>query len=183
MSASATSGASGRYASAIFDLGKDSNALDALEGDLNQMKTAIDGNADLTYLMESPAFSRENQQKALSAVMDKMGVSDLTKRFVGLMISKGRLAMLPGAIAGFQERLADHRGQVVAEVTSAQPLSDAQRDALAAKLKNAFDKDVKIDDSVDPSLLGGLVVKIGSKMIDTSLRAKLSGLQRAMKAS
>lgn len=183
MSASATTGASGRYASAIFDLGKDSNALDALENDLGQMKSAVAGNADLAYLMESPAFSRDDQQKALAAVMDKMGVSDLTKRFVGLMIAKGRLAMLPGAIEGFQQRLADHRGEVVAEVTSAQPLSDGQRDKLAENLKAAYGKDVKIDASVDPSLLGGLVVKIGSKMIDTSLRAKLSGLQRAMKAS
>ncbi len=183
MSASVTTGAAGRYAVAIFDLGKEMNALDTLESDLSQMKSAVAESADLANLVHSPAINRDDQQRAIAAVMDKMGLGDLTKRFVGLMTSKGRLAMLPGAIEGFTHMLTEHRGEVIAEVASAHPLSDAQRDTLAEKLKSTYGKDVKIDARVDPSLLGGLVVKIGSKMIDASLKAKLSGLQRAMKAS
>ena len=182
-SAASTSGAAGRYASAIFDLGRESNALDTLESDLTALNTLISDSGDLGRLVGSPAYSREDQQKAMSAVMSKAGSSDLAKRFVSLMVSKGRLAALPGAIQGFTELLADHRSETVAEVTSAAPLTDAQRDSLAANLKSSFGKDVKIDASVDPSLLGGLIVKVGSKMIDSSLKAKLNGLQLAMKAS
>ena len=182
-SAASSSGAAGRYASAIFDLGRETNALDSLEGDFGTLTGLIDGNEGFSRLVSSPAYSRSEQTKAMSAIMDKAGFGDMTKRFVSLMVSKGRLNALPGAIAGFGEMLADHRGETVAEVTSATALSDAQRDALAANLKSSFGKDVKIDASVDPSLLGGLIVKVGSKMIDGSLKAKLAGLQLAMKAS
>ena len=182
-SAASTSGAAGRYASAIFDLGRDSNALDSLESDFAALNTLISGSDDLGRLVSSPAYSRDDQQKAMSAVMSKAGSSDLATRFVSLMVSKGRLGALPGAIQGFTDLLADHRSETVAEVTSAAPLTDAQRDSLAANLKSSFGKDVKIDASVDPSLLGGLIVKVGSKMIDSSLKAKLNGLQLAMKAS
>lgn len=182
-SAASTSGAAGRYASAIFDLANETNALDTLEGDFASLRETIDGSADLAHVVNSPAFSRADQQKALDAILAKSGSSDLTKNFVSLMISKGRLGALPGAMAGFTELLADHRSETVAEVTSAKPLSDQQREKLAANLKSSFGKDVKIDASVDPSLLGGLVVKIGSKMIDGSLKAKLAGLKLAMKES
>jgi len=182
-SAASTSGAAGRYASAIFDLGRENNALDTLEGDFTVLNTLISDSDDLGRMVSSPAYSRDDQQKAMTAVMSKAGSSDLTTRFVSLMVSKGRLGALPGAIQGFTELLADHRSETVAEVTSATPLTDAQRDALAANLKSSFGKDVKIDASVDPSLLGGLIVKVGSKMIDSSLKAKLNGLQLAMKAS
>ena len=182
-SAASTSGAAGRYASAIFDLGRETNALESLETDFAALNTLISDSDDLSRLVNSPAYTRENQQKAMSAIMSKAGTSDLASRFVSLMISKGRLSTLPGAILGFTEMLADHRGETVAEVTSAAPLTEAQRDKLAANLKSSFGKDVKIDASVDPSLLGGLIVKVGSKMIDSSLKAKLSGLQLAMKTS
>jgi F-type H+-transporting ATPase subunit delta len=182
-SAASTSGAAGRYASAIFDLAVETNAVDALESDFATLNTLIDDSDDLSRVVNSPAYSRADQSKAMSAILSKAGSSDLTSKFVSLMISKGRLSALPGAIAGFTEMLADHRGETVAEVTSAKPLSDAQRDTLAANLKSSFGKDVKIDASVDPSLLGGLIVKVGSKMIDSSLKTKLAGLQLAMKAS
>lgn len=183
MTAASISGAAGRYASAIFDLGKESKALDSLESDLDTLKSLIEENEDLGRVVHSPAFSRDAQAQAMNAILDKMGAADLTKRFVGLMASKGRLGALPGAIAGFKDMLADHRGETVAEVVSAKDLTDAQRDKLAANLKQSFGKDVKIDASVDPSLLGGLVVKVGSRMIDSSLKTKLANLQLAMKAS
>jgi len=182
-SAASTSGAAGRYASAIFDLARESNALDSMESDFTALNGLISDSDDLSRVVNSAAYSRDNQQKAMSAIMSKAGMSDLASRFVSLMVSKGRLGALPGAIAGFNELLADHRAETVAEVTSATPLTDEQRDKLAANLKSSFGKDVKIDASVDPSLLGGLIVKIGSKMIDNSLKAKLSGLQLAMKTS
>jgi len=182
-SAASTSGAAGRYASAIFDLGRETNALETLESDFAALNTMISDSPDLTRLVSSPAYSRDNQIKAMSAILSKAGSSDTTSRFVKLMISKGRLNALPGAIQGFTEMLADYRGETVAEVTSAAPLTDAQREKLAANLKSSFGKDVKIDASVDPSLLGGLIVKVGSKMIDSSLKAKLANLQIAMKAS
>ncbi len=182
-SAASASGAAGRYASAIFDLGVETNSLDKLESDFAAISAMVSESGDLKRLVSSPAYSRDNQQKAMSALMGKAGLSDTTVRFVNLMISKGRLGALPGAIEGFTAMLADHRSETVAEVTSATPLTDAQRDKLAANLKSSFGKDVKIDATVDPSLLGGLIVKVGSKMIDNSLRAKLNGLQLAMKAS
>ncbi len=182
-SAASASGAAGRYASAIFDLGRETNTLEALETDFAALTTMISSSEDLQRLVGSPAYSRDSQLKAMSALMSKAGSSDTTARFVKLMISKGRLGVLPGAIQGFTDMLADHRSETVAEVTSATPLTDAQRDKLAANLKSSFGKDVKINASVDPSLLGGLIVKVGSKMIDSSLKAKLAGLQLAMKAS
>ena len=159
-SAASTSGAAGRYASAIFDLGRESNALDTLESDFTALNTLISDSDDLGRLVSSPAYSRDDQQKAMSAVMSKAGSSDLATRFVSLMVSKGRLSALPGAIQGFTELLADHRSETVAEVTSAAPLTDAQRDSLAANLKSSFGKDVKIDASVDPSLLGLSLIHI-----------------------
>ncbi len=182
-SAASASGAAGRYASAIFDLGRETNTLEALETDFAALNTMISSSEDLQRLVGSPAYSRDSQLKAMSALMSKAGSSDMTARFVKLMISKGRLGVLPGAIQGFTDMLADHRSETVAEITSATPLTDAQRDKLAANLKSSFGKDVKINASVDPSLLGGLIVKVGSKMIDSSLKAKLAGLQLAMKAS
>ena len=178
-----TSGAAGRYAQAVFELARDKKALDDVERDLGALSEAIDASPELARLVASPAFDRDQQAAAMTAIMEKMGAADLTRRFVGLMAAKGRLSALPGAVAGFRERLADHRGEIVAEVTSAAPLTDAQRDKLAANLRQSYGKDVRIDASVDESLLGGLVVKIGSKMIDSSLKARLAGLRRAMKSA
>jgi len=117
----------------------------------------------------------------MEQVGQKMGASDLTRNFVGLMAQKGRLSLLPEAMEGFSALLADERGERTAEVISAKPLSDMQREALRHNLQVSFSSDVKIDERVDPSLLGGLIVKVGSKMVDASLKSKLERLELAMK--
>lgn len=183
VSAASMSGAAGRYASAIFELGRDANALESLESELGALKSLIADSDDLSRVVHSPAYGRDDQASAMKAILDKMGAADLTRNFVGLMASKGRLGALPAAIEGFSEMVAEHRGETVAEVISAKELTDAQREKLASNLKSSFGKDVKIDASVDPSLLGGLVVKVGSRMIDSSLKTKLAGLHLTMKAS
>ena len=182
MSSAATlSGASGRYASAIFDLAKSSGSLDAVSSEFETLGDVLRDSPDLADVISSPAYSRDQQGSVIGAVADKVGVSDLTRKFLGLMAQKGRLALLPDAMQGFSTLLADHRGEVAAEVISAKPLSDMQREALAKNLKSSFGKDVKIDASVDPPLLGGLIVKVGSKMVDASLKSKLERLELAMK--
>jgi F-type H+-transporting ATPase subunit delta len=181
-SAASLSGASGRYASAIFDLAQSSGTLDAVASEFETLGGVLKDSPELSDVISSPAYSREQQGSVMEAVASKAGVSDLTAKFVGLMAQKGRIALLPDAMKGFASLLADHRGEETAEVISAKPLSDMQREALAKNLKSSFGKDVKIDASVDPSLLGGLIVKVGSKMVDASLKSKLERLELAMKA-
>lgn len=180
-SAASLSGASGRYASAIFDLARSSGSLDTIASEFDALGTVLRENDELATVIASPAYSRDQQGAVMAQVGDKMGASDLTCKFIGLMAQKGRLSLLPDAIKGFSILLAEERGEETAEVTSAKPLSDMQREALANNLKSAFGKDVKIDAHVDPSLLGGLIVKVGSKMVDASLKSKLERLELAMK--
>ncbi len=180
-SAASLSGASGRYASAIFDLAKSSGVLDAVASEFDALGGVLKDNPELAGVISSPAYSREVQGSIIAAVTKKMGASDLTGKFVGLMAQRGRLALLPEAMEGFSALLAEERGEETAEVISAKPLSEMQRTALAQNLKSSFGKDVKIDASVDPSLLGGLIVKVGSKMVDASLKSKLERLELAMK--
>ena len=180
-SAATISGAAGRYSSAIFDLARDAGSLDAVASEFGTLGALISDTPELADVISSPAYSREEQASVMDSVLGKMGLSDLTKKFAGLMAAKGRLAMLPDAMTGFSQLLADHRGEETAYVVSAKPLSDAQRESLAQNLKSSFGKDVKIDASVDASLLGGLVVKVGSKMVDASLKSKLERLELAMK--
>jgi len=180
-SAASLSGASGRYASAIFDLAKSSGSLDSVASEFDALGTVLKDNSELSDVIASPAYSRDQQGAVMAQIGQKLGASDITRKFVGLMAQKGRLALLPDAMKGFSALLAEERGEETAEVVSAKPLSDMQRDALAQNLKSSFGKDVKIDASVDPSLLGGLIVKIGSKMVDASLKSKLERLELAMK--
>jgi len=180
-SAASLSGASGRYASAIFDLAKASGSLDTVASEFDTLGGVLRDNAELSGVIASPAYSRGQQGAVMAQVGEKLGTSDLTRKFVGLMAQKGRLGLLPDAMAGFSALLAEERGEETAEVISAKPLSDMQRDALAQNLKSSFGKDVKIDARVDPSLLGGLIVKVGSKMVDASLKSKLERLELAMK--
>jgi len=180
-SAASLSGASGRYASAIFDLAKASGSLDTVASEFDTLGGVLRDNAELSGVIASPAYSRGQQGAVMAQVGEKLGSSDLTRKFVGLMAQKGRLGLLPDAMAGFSALLAEERGEETAEVISAKPLSDMQRDALAQNLKSSFGKDVKIDARVDPSLLGGLIVKVGSKMVDASLKSKLERLELAMK--
>ena len=176
-----TSGVAGRYATALFELALESGALEEVEGDLDALKTAIAESDDLADLIRSPLYGRAEQAKAMAAVAKAMGLGQTVTNLVGLMASKRRLFALPQVIDMVAALAAEHRGEVTAQVTAARELSDAQVEALKAKLAGATDRTVKLDISVDPALIGGLVVKLGSRMIDTSIRSKLAGLQTAMK--
>ena len=175
------SGVAGRYAAALFDLARDGGALDAIRDDLVSLGTLIDENADLKTVVESPLLSRDDQVKAMEAVLEKAGAHDLTKRFVGVVAENHRLFALPDMIKAYQALLADYRGEMTAEVTSAQPLTDDQKATLTDTLSQELRRTIQLDTRVDESLLGGLVVRVGSRMIDNSLRTKLSNLQTAMK--
>ena len=180
-STSLTAGAAGRYATALFELAGESNSLDQAEADLGALQTALDESADLQSLIKNPMYTRDQQGGAMAAVCDKMGVSALVKNVVGLMAAKRRLFALPEMIAGFKALMANHRGELTADVTAARPMSDAQVSALADQIKGAMGKDVKLNVTVDESIIGGLVVKVGSKMIDSSIRSRLNSLQNVMK--
>jgi len=179
--ASFTSGISGRYATALFELAKDASQIETVEKDLNALEAALADSADLRELTISPIYSREDQGKAVGAVAAKMGLGSLVSDTLGLLASKRRLFVLPQFIAGVKGLIAQDRGEVTADVSSAQPLSDAQAKDLAKALREAVGQDVVIKSTVDESLIGGLVVKVGSRMIDTSIKAKLAKLQNAMK--
>jgi F-type H+-transporting ATPase subunit delta len=171
-----------RYATAIFELAREEKALKALDSDVGSLGDALAESADFRSLISSPLVSRDDQSKALTALAGKMGLSGIVANLLQLMAAKRRLFVLPQLVAALKELLADEKGEVTADVTAAKALTKAQSDKLAATLKAAAGgKDVKINLAVDESLIGGLVVKLGSKMIDTSIRAKLGQLQNAMK--
>lgn len=178
---SISSGIAARYAVALFELAKDGKTLGAIESDAEALDAALTDSADLRSLIASPVYSRDEQGSAIAAVARKMGLSDLTANTLALMASKRRLFVLPQLVRALREKIAAEKGEVTAEVTSARALSQAQSEALASTLKARFGKTVKLKASVDESLIGGLVVKVGSKMIDTSIRAQLAALQNAMK--
>ncbi len=177
------SGLTGRYATALFELALESKSLDAVAADLARVKALLVGSADLARLVRSPVFSREEQSSAMAAVLARLNVSQTTKNFIGLLAQKRRLFALAGIIKDFDTLLANHRGEMSAEVTSAQTLKPAQVAALAGTLKDALKRDIRITQTVDPTLLGGLVVKVGSRQIDSSLKSKLVRLERAMKGA
>ena len=175
------SGVAGRYATALFELAEAQGALDAVAGDLESIVKMLNESSDLTRLVRSPIFSAEEQSRAFGAVLDKAGASGLVKNFVGLVIKNRRLFVLPGMIGAYTTLLAQKRGEMTADVLSAHPLQAAQIDSLKAALKAATGRDVRIVTKVDAALLGGLVVTVGSRMIDSSLRTKLNSLKIAMK--
>jgi F-type H+-transporting ATPase subunit delta len=178
---SLTSGAAGRYSTALFELAREAGALDRVEADLNQLSEALGESPELDDLIRNPMYTRDQQGRAMAAITERMGLSDLVRNVVGLMARKRRLFAMPQMIAMFRALLAEHRGEVTAEVTAAHPLSDAQRDALAAKIKGSVGQDVKLNVHVDRNIIGGLVVRVGSRMIDSSIRTKLARLQNALK--
>jgi F-type H+-transporting ATPase subunit delta len=178
---SLTSGAAGRYSTALFELARETDELDRAEADLNQLDEALETSPELNELIRNPVYTRTQQEKGMAAIADRMGLSPLVRNVVGLMAQKRRLFALPQMIAMFRALLAEHRGEVTAEVTAAHPLSDTQRDALAERIRTALGRDVKLNVRVDESIIGGLVVRVGSRMIDSSIRAKLARLQNAMK--
>ncbi|MBN9890036.1 F0F1 ATP synthase subunit delta [Salipiger abyssi] len=179
--ASISSGIAARYATAIFDIAKENKKLEKLENNVNDLALALDDSADLRALVTSPIYSRQAMQGAIVAVAKKMGLIPALKNALGLMAQNRRLFVLPQLVVQLREMIAEEKGEVTAEVTSATALSDKQSAKLAETLKASVGKDVKIKTTVDESLIGGLVVKVGSKMIDTSIRSKLNSLQNAMK--
>lgn len=174
-------GLAGRYAAALFELAETEAALDRVAEDLSRLGAMIRESADLDRLIRSPVIARTDQDKAMAALMDRIEASPLTRRFVGVVGKNHRLAALPGIEAAFQARLAARRGEATAEVVSAQELTPAQVAALSESLKKAVGKAVTVEARVDPDLIGGLVVKVGSRMVDSSLRTKLSQMRLAMK--
>ncbi len=178
---SLTGGIAERYATALFDLATEAKVVDAVEKDLDGLDGLLKESVELRRLVTSPLFSREDQAKAMGAVLDKAGAHKITKNFVGLVARNRRLFALPNMIAAFRQLLADERGEVTARVTSARALKDKQVEALKKALHAALGKDVKLDLAVDEELLGGLIVKVGSRMIDSSIRTKLNNLKIAMK--
>jgi F-type H+-transporting ATPase subunit delta len=170
-----------RYATALFELAENDQQLAAIEGDLGRFASLLDASPELRRLVRSPVFSAEEQARAVGAVMDKAGLGGLVANLVKVAAGNRRLFMVPDIITAFRRLLAKHRGEVSAEVTSAEPLSDKQLADLKAALKASLGKDVALAAQVDPALIGGLIVKVGSRMIDGSVRTKLNSLKLVMK--
>lgn len=175
------SGLSGRYATALFELAGEADALTKVEDELAGLARLAGECEDFAAFIGSPVLGRETQGKAVAAVAEKLELSDLTSRLLGVLAANRRLAALPGIARDFATLMAAHRGEVTAEVTSARPLDAAGIEKLANKLKAIAGSDVRIETEVDERLIGGLVVRLGSKMIDTSVATRLAGLERAMK--
>jgi F-type H+-transporting ATPase subunit delta len=171
----------GRYATALFDLAREADAIDAVKGDLDRFDALVAESADLTRLVRSPVFSEEEQLRALSAVLERAGIGGLAANFLKLVTSNRRLFAVRDMIEAFRELVAQHKGEATAEVTVAEQLKDEHVQALREALKSVSGKDVDLDIRVEPAILGGLVVKLGSRMVDTSLRTKLNAIKHAMK--
>ena len=178
-----TSGVAGRYANALFDLAQEEKEVQATSKALQGLGKTIAESADLQRLLTSPVFKTEDQMSAIDALAAKGGLTGLALNFVKLLCSNRRLAALPASITAFQALVAEDNGEVVAEVTAAEKLSPVQLKDLAAALKARVGKDVQLVMKIDPSLLGGLTVKIGSTLIDNSLKTKLQNLKVSMKGT
>lgn len=176
-------GLAARYARAIFELAQEERAVETVERDFAALKTMIAESSDLARLVRSPVFSRDAQGKAMKAVLAAMGASALATRFVLLLAAKRRLFALRDIIRAYEAMAAKQRGEITASVVSARPLSDAQAAELKAMLKAKLGRDPRLEAKTDPAILGGLVVKVGSRMIDSSLRTKLNSLRAAMRGA
>ena len=179
--ASISSGIAQRYATALFEIAKEGKALAKLEANLTDLANALNDSADLRELIASPVVSRADQGAAIAAIGKKMKLIPALQNGLGLMAEKRRLFVLPQLIDQLKARIAEDKGEVTADVTSAKALTKAQADKLAKTLKAKLGMDVSINATVDESLIGGLIVKVGSKMIDTSVASRLNSLQNAMK--
>ncbi len=179
----AGSGLAGRYASALLELADEQKALDQVAGELSALKGAIAESDDLRRFIRSPLYGRDEQSKVMAAILDKASASELTRRFVMVVAHNRRLFALPRMIDAFLAELAHRRGEVTAQVVAAYDLSDTQKDALLTSLRKAIGSKVQMDLRIDQGLIGGLVIKVGSRMIDTSLRNKLQRLELAMKGA
>jgi F-type H+-transporting ATPase subunit delta len=176
-----TSGVAGRYASALFDLAVEQNKVAEVEGDLVTFTKLLDMSPDFVRVVRSPVIPADEQSKALNAVLEKTGVGGLAQNFFKLIARNRRLFAAPDIVRAFRALAARSRGEVTAEVASAHPLSDAQAQALKDALKASVGKDVTLAAKVDPSLLGGLIVKLGSRMVDSSLKTKLANMRLTLK--
>jgi F-type H+-transporting ATPase subunit delta len=175
------SGVAGRYATALFELALESKAIDQVQADLKAFDALVASSADLARLVKSPVFGADEQEKALAAVLDKAGIRGIAANFLRVVTGNRRLFAVSQIIRGFNGLVAKHKGEVTAQVTVAEALNDARMKDIKDALKGVTGKDVTIDVTVDPSIIGGLKVKLGSRMIDASLRTKLNSIKFAMK--
>ena len=175
------SGMAGRYGNALFELALDNKAVDAVKADLDRFDTLIADNPDLNRLVRSPVFGADEQLRALTAILDKAGIKGLAANFLRVITTNRRLFAVRDMVRAYREMVAKHKGEAIAEVTVAEQLKDEHLDALRSALKSVSGKDVDLDIKVDPAIIGGLIVKLGSRMVDTSLRTKLNAIRHAMK--
>ena len=171
----------GRYATALFDLARESNAIDAVKADLERFDALVAESADLNRLVRSPVFSADEQLQALSAVLERAGIGGLAAKFLKLVTSNRRLFAVRDMVKAYREFVAKHKGEATAEVTIAEKLKDEHLDALRSALKAVSGKNVDLDIKVDPAIIGGLVVKLGNRMVDSSLRTRLNAIKQVMK--
>ncbi len=175
------SGMAGRYATALFELARETNAIDAVKADLERFDALVAESPDLNRLVRSPVFSAAEQLQALSAVLDRARIGGLAAKFLKLVTMNRRLFAARDMVRGYRELVALHKGEATAEVTVAERLKDDHVAALKSALKAVSGKDVDLNIKIDPAIIGGLVVKLGSRMVDTSLRTKLNAIRHAMK--
>ncbi len=176
------SGMAGRYGNALFELARDEKAVDAVKADLERFDMLITDNPDLNRLVRSPVFGADEQLRALSAIFEKAGIKGLAANFLRVITTNRRLFAVRDMIRAYRTLVAHHKGEVVAEVTVAEKLSDKNLDALKSALKSTTGgKDIDFDVKIDPAIIGGLIVKVGSRMVDNSLRTKLNAIKIAMK--
>jgi F-type H+-transporting ATPase subunit delta len=180
-STSPSSGVALRYGKALFELARDADSLDPTRDDLEQIDRLFESSRDFARLVKSPVFSAAEQRRAVEAILSRAGTSPLVTNFIRVIIANRRLFALPEMIAAFRTLLAEHRGEVTAEIVSAQPLGEAEIGALRKAITERLGQDISLELHVDESLIGGLIVKVGSRMIDTSLKTKLNHLKLAMK--
>ena len=171
----------GRYATALFELAREANAIDAVKADLERFDALVADSPDLARLVRSPVFSAAEQLQALTAVLDRTGIGGLAAQFLMAVTNNRRLFAARDMVRGFRELVAQHKGEATAEVTVAEALKDDHVAALRSALKAVSGKDVDLNITVDPAIIGGLVVKLGSRMVDSSLRTKLNSIKHAMK--
>ena len=183
--ASETTGFTGlaeRYATALFDLADEGRALDEVASDLRELRSMLLGSGDFLRLIRSPVLSRQEQGKAIGVIAERAQLSSLVRNFLAVVAANRRLFAVPAMVEAFFVRLAARRGEVTAQVTAARPLSEAQREVLNDQLRRSIGGRVSVDVRVDPGLIGGIVVKLGSRMVDASIESKLRRLQLVMKA-
>jgi F-type H+-transporting ATPase subunit delta len=176
------SGMAGRYGNALFELARDQKAIDAVKADLDRFDAMIADSADLKRMVRSPVFDADSQLRALAAILDKTGIKGLAANFLRVITTNRRLFAVRDMIRAFRALVARHKGEVTAQVTVAEKLSDQNLDALKSALKSVTGgKDIDFDVKIEPAIIGGLIVKVGSRMVDSSLRTKLNAIKIAMK--